>query len=196
MLLLDNFDGTILPPEDINSSFIRTCRLVYKEASPILYQNQFTFDDSLCVWWFNKERIKQISDLRLVIGKEAPSYDRLPSLARQAKHWCENRAGIFQTKDKLDGWQTKTTASWFENLKVLELGFSQWKLKKGEPFSPLLLRGIREAGWKLHKVRIIGLEENPAIEKILLGTLLRSPPRMVTTGEAESFEPSQWVRSK
>ncbi|MCJ1318111.1 hypothetical protein MMC15_003438 [Xylographa vitiligo] len=196
MLLLDNFDGTVLPPEDINSSFIKTCRLVYREASPILYQNKFTFDSSLGVRLFKEERLKRITDLGLVIGRETPSYDRLPGLAREAKSWCANYIGVFQTKDKLDTVQKETTASWFESLKVLEVDFSQWKLKKEEPFSPLLLKGIREAGWKLHKVRILGLEEKPAIEKILIGALLRSPPtRMVDTGEAESFKPSQWVIS-
>ncbi|MCJ1399638.1 hypothetical protein MMC11_002840 [Xylographa trunciseda] len=199
MLLLENFDGTILLPGDINSSVLHTCRLIYQEASPILYQNQFTFYDNFSVVMFKEERLKRISNLRLVIGREASSYDRLPGLARQAKAWCETYGGVFSYAGSgtLGARQPKSTGSHFENLKTVELDFSQWKLKKGEPFSPLLLRGIREAGWKLQKVRILGLKEHPAIEKILIGALLRNPPiGKFTTGDAGSFKPSQWVLSR
>ena len=158
MLLLDNFDGTILPPGDINSSFIKTCRSVYQEASPTLYQNRFMFEETVGVVKFTVERMKRINNLRLVIGQEAPSYDRLPRLAQKAKLWCQWHQGVFQTRDSLQSWQKNTTASCFDNIRVLELDFSLWKLKKEEPFSPLLLKGIKESGWKLQKVRIVGLK--------------------------------------
>ena len=125
MLLLNNFDGTILLSEDIDSSLIKTCRLLYEETSPILYQNQFVFDDSYAVAGFTEKRLKRMTSLRLVIGEEIGQYyDRLPTLAQQAQRWCGKFSGVFQNKDELNICFPRSTASRFENLKAVELNFS------------------------------------------------------------------------
>ena len=61
----------------------------------------------------------------------------------------------------------------------------------------MLLRGDRESSWKLDKVKILGLEEHPAIEKLLIWSLLKSPtPRFFTRAEDGPFKSSQWNLSK
>ena len=169
---------------DINSSVLVTCRLLYDEALPVLYQkNLFVFHSHCEVILFNSgnggrhfssERTQRIARATLDIDRNYYC-DHFPQMALEVEGWVN---GVFGdgTKRIAPPEQPSEAGYMFASLQELTLDFSKWRLAKSDHFPPSFLKGIKETNWKLKKLTIIGLEEHEEVQEDLEKALLVEPP--------------------
>ena len=183
---------------DIDSSILLTSRQIYREASPILYQNTFSFTKAREISAFRSlrsnrglgwKRTQRMTNVRLVIGNRIEPYKtRKQGLVEQASDWAIGYDAVFKERDSYsymgdpDSKVKSTAANHLPNLKKLELDFSNWELSRTERFSPSILIGLRETGWKLDKLVLRGLDNHEVVKEILEQSLLKDPPPRVLTG--------------
>ncbi|MCJ1438993.1 hypothetical protein MMC27_008383 [Xylographa pallens] len=161
---------------DINSSLLVTCRRVYVEAEPVLYGtlNTFQFGYPRHIRLFTAGGYHHPADsirhASLVFPKPYPR--DFKGRAAEAKAWVNCLFPMFDKKDVL-----------LPRLEELELDLTSWEMRTADVFPPSLVKGLQKRGWKVQKLVLRGLEEQPVLTELLEQTLLQSPPARVLTNE-------------
>ncbi|MCJ1415716.1 hypothetical protein MMC32_002048 [Xylographa parallela] len=177
-----NRDDATTCIEDINSSLLMTCRRVYAEAEPLLYGtlNTFQFGSPRHVRLFTTgARCRPADSIRHVSFVFPKPYPQdFKGRAVEAKVWVTSLFPMFEMKDVL-----------LPGLEVLELDLTSWEMRAADEFPPSLVTGLQERGWKVQKLVLRGLEEQPVLEEFLEQTLLQFPPaRVLTNADGQVLE--------
>ena len=202
--LLDrNVPQTWRVVKDVTPSLLRTCWIIYLEATPVLYSNVMKFSDPRHILRFNDElttftevelenfgfrRTKRITNARLDFDLGGPFSWRTgrPNAADRAscaKKWTSQANGIFDilsaaalTKRKSSPVPSSVAAGLFPHILFLELDFSSWHLPVTGRVPAVLVRGLKYSGLKVVILKIIGLEHHLVTKEILEQALLKTPP--------------------
>ncbi|MCJ1281396.1 hypothetical protein MMC26_000715 [Xylographa opegraphella] len=161
---------------DINSSLVMTCRLIYAEAMPVLYGtlNTFQFTHPTNIRLFSTAEGRRPADYiqRVALVLSKPYLQGFKGRAAEAKDWVDSLFSMFNTERML-----------LPRLEELELDLTSWKMQLGDAFPPSLVKGLKKRGWKVRKLVLRGLEDQPVFKELLEQTLLRTPRARLLTDE-------------
>ncbi|MCJ1243150.1 hypothetical protein MMC30_000347 [Trapelia coarctata] len=197
---------------DIDSALLSTCRVVYDEASPILYQNLFVFTDPHHISAFQgnmlqdpklvekraRLRTQRITRLGLTFSGRylRPLRTRKPEQEthRSAAWWCDSVVGIFQETNRtsrhfepLSLFESEAASS-FRNVEVLELNFVKWVASyypKLQLPANSLARITGDIGWKVKRIKTTGLGHYTNVKESIEEALLLNPPPRTDTNESQ-----------
>ncbi|MCJ1243157.1 hypothetical protein MMC30_000354 [Trapelia coarctata] len=183
----------------LTPALLRTCWLIYEEATPVLYQNLFIFTNPLHICHFfetwtsadGKEvalwRPQRMTRIRLKFERQ-PFYARANAARRKevAELWTIEEVGIFnfvELKKALlviqpDYTPMSEAGCWFPSLRHLELDFQPLAFPRSARFPRLLLHGIKNTGlydWKLASLTVQGLPHHQHVAEIFEQALLKKP---------------------
>ncbi|MCJ1389900.1 hypothetical protein MMC18_002757 [Xylographa bjoerkii] len=174
-LMSENRDDATPRIEDINSSLVMTCRRVCAEAVPVLYGtlNTFQFSNPLYIKFFNFEGRHHANFIRRIrFAFDRPLSKDFKGRAAAAKRWV----------DQLFPVCIDSTMS-LPGLRELELDLTSWGMRTADTCPPSLIKGLKNRGWKVQKLELRGLENQPVLRELLEQTLLETPPARVLTNE-------------
>ncbi|CAD6564026.1 MAG: hypothetical protein ASARMPRED_002656 [Alectoria sarmentosa] len=166
--LLDNYN----PIPQIDSTILRTCRVIYSEALPILYgQNTFEFSSANAIRSFQSKSLigyplvnlnaeyRWHSPIGVNGTRGAPNRDHI---------WRDWSTTLFSESDDLCPWGGRNGLG-FPALEKLTLDFSEWQLTDSEgllvkPF----LKKLGESGG-LNELVLKGVKHQPTIDQFRAG---------------------------
>lgn len=195
---LEHWDGVIVTisvdqhrhPCDVESTILRTCQTIYREALPILYQsNTFVFFDPTCIEQFKNRNLASLGKsipaldrmrnpygrltlirsvvLHLALSTDSSPHSDLPGRAYIWKHWYEN----FFTVEKREKPDCLVWHVGFPALERLVLDFSPWRLEASDGLivGPFLDK-LTEFG-RLQELTVIGLTQEPTLARLRAGLI-------------------------